>query len=81
MICLVLHLASLGVFASIVASWCSPVPGGTPAQLVGTIERVSGPALVPIRRVLPVVRVGPVGIDPSPVCVLVGLCALQMVLC
>ena len=81
MICLVLHLASFGVFASMVASWCSPVPGSAPAQLVGTIERVSGPALGPMRRVLPVLRIGPVGIDPSPLCVLVGLCAMQMVLC
>lgn len=61
------------VIISIVLSWFR-VPGDHPVAAVQrAVDRVVDPVLAPIRRMLPAVRVGGMGLDLSPIILILGL--------
>ena len=65
----------------VVSSWFPISPQGTAASLVGFLLLVTDPILVPLRAVLPPVRLGSVGLDLSPLVAFFGLMFLQQILC
>ena len=65
----------------VVSSWFPISPQGTAASLVGFLLLVTDPILVPLRAVLPPVRLGSVGLDRSPLVAFFGVMFLQQILC
>ena len=65
----------------VVSSWFPISPQGTAASFVGFLLLVTDPVLVPLRRILPPVRLGSVGLDLSPLVAFFGLVFLQGIIC
>lgn len=64
------------MFARVILSWFPVSPGSTLASLNGFVYRLTEPVLGPVRRALPPLSVGTVGLDLSPTIVLVVLLIL-----
>ncbi|MDG2908085.1 MAG: YggT family protein [Acidimicrobiales bacterium] len=80
-VCLVLTLYFWILLLRVVSSWFPISPQGTAASLVGFLLLVTDPILVPLRAVLPPVRLGSVGLDLSPLVAFFGLMFLTQILC
>ena len=80
-VCLVLTLYFWILLLRVVSSWFPISSQGTAASLVGFLLLVTDPILVPLRAVLPPVRLGSVGLDLSPLVAFFGLMFLQQILC
>ena len=81
LVCLLINLYMLVIFARLIMSWFPPTPGTTYAQIFDGFVRVTEPVLGPVRAVLPPVRMGAMGLDLSPIVVfLVGI-ILQRAIC
>jgi YggT family protein len=80
-VCPVLNLYLLILLLRVISSWFPISPHGTAASFVGFLLLVTDPVLVPLRRILPPVRLGNVGLDLSPLVAFFGLGILQQMLC
>ena len=84
LICLLLNLASLALFAWIILSYVvnfGRLPWGLPIRRIyDTLSNVINPILVPIRRVLPPLRAGTVGLDLSPLVLFLIIIVLRSIL-
>jgi YggT family protein len=80
-ICLVIQLWLLAVFVRIVLSWFPAVDGGMLATVSRLLRNVTDPVLEPVRRMLPPVRMGAMGLDLSPMVVLLVGYLLLGLLC
>lgn len=58
------------IFVRVILSWFPLQPGTVLAQIYGFIYAITEPVLGPIRRVMPGVGVGGMGLDFSPLIVL-----------
>jgi YggT family protein len=75
LICRVLNIYVIVVFARIILSWFPMQPGGLGAQLFSFTYTVTEPVLGPIRRVMPKTGM----FDLSPIIVIIGsqlLCSI-----
>ena len=70
-VCLLIQLYLLVLFARILMSYFPPTPGTTYARIFEGFDRVTEPVLAPIRAMIPPVRMGGMGLDLSPIVVLV----------
>jgi YggT family protein len=61
------------IFIRIVFTWFPLNPWGNAAKVLRVLERITDPLLVPIRRIVPPLRVGGLALDLSPLIVLIGL--------
>lgn len=69
LICLVLSLYVLALFARIILSWFPISPGSGLAPVYSVLYSITEPVLGPVRRLLPPVGVGGMGLDLSPIIV------------
>lgn len=69
LVCLLINLYMLVIFARIIMSWFPPTPGTTYAQIFEAFDKVTEPVLAPVRAMLPPVRMGGMGLDLSPIVV------------
>lgn len=85
LICLVLNLASLTLFGWIILSyvvnfgrlsWDHPV-----RKVYDALSNLINPLLAPIRRILPPVRAGSMGLDLSPLVLFLGIIILRNIFC
>lgn len=80
-VCLVLRMYTIVVFARVVLEW---VPVGD-EHLVGKVRHalrlVTQPVLAPLRALIPPVRMGAVAVDLSPLVLILGLNLLAQVIC
>ena len=67
--CTLGNLYLLAIFARIVVSWFPVQPGSTFASVVGFLYTITEPLLGPLRRAIPAVRMGGMGLDLSPIIV------------
>lgn len=67
LICGLLQLFMLVLLVRVVLSWFPISPHGTGATLAGFLYLVTDPVLVPLRRVLPPIRLGAMAVDLSPI--------------
>jgi YggT family protein len=81
LICTLLQLYFIALFARIILSWFPIQPGTAMASINQFLHRITEPVLGPIRRLLPPVRLGSMGLDLSPMLVLLGIIVLQGALC
>ena len=76
-ICQLLTLYVLAVFARVVLSWFPLSPGGAMASVYGVLYNITEPVLGPLRRVLPSFGM----LDLSPIVVVVVVRILQASIC
>ena len=80
-ICRLIQIYSLVLIARILLEWIQ-VSGDHPvARIRRALRAVTDPVLNPVRRLLPPVRAGGVGIDLSPMVVIVALWIIASIIC
>ena len=72
-LCLIGNLYIIALFARIILSWFPVSPGGPMASIYEALYRITEPVLGPVRRILPPVGIGGMGLDLSPIIVLLVL--------
>jgi len=77
LLCLAAQLYVFVMFARIVLSWFPIQPGSALTPVFSVLYAVTEPVLGPLRRVLPPVGIGGMGVDLSPMIVTL---AIQLVL-
>ena len=68
-LCTLGNLYLLAIFARIVVSWFPVQPGTTFASVVSFLYTITEPVLGPLRRAIPALRMGGMGLDLSPIIV------------
>lgn len=81
LICRLLQLYLIVLFARIILSWFPVQPESALAGVYGFLYSITEPILGPIRRVLPPVGMGGMGLDLSPIVVFFGITILQSIIC
>ena len=85
LICTLLSLAWLSLLAWIILSYVvnfGRLPWGHPIRRIyDAMTNVINPILVPIRRVMPPLRAGGMGLDLSPMVLFLIIIILQNILC
>lgn len=80
LICPLLYAFLLVLLGRVVLSWFPMAPDGLGSQVYGLTVRLTEPVLGPLRRALPMLRIGSMGLDLSPIIVFVGINILLGVL-
>lgn len=80
-VCLGLQLWLFAVFVRIVLSWFPAPSDGALASVTNALGAVTDPVLNPVRAMLPPVRMGGMGLDLSPMVVLLLGSLLLRILC
>lgn len=81
LICTALNLYSLAVLIWVILSWVR-VPSTHPlAKVTVFLDRIIYPLILPIRRVVPPLRLGGGALDLSPIVLLLGLSILGRLIC
>jgi YggT family protein len=70
LICTLLNLYLLVIFARILFSWIRVEPGTPVASIYSVVFNLTEPVLGPLRQVIPPVRLGMAALDLSPLIVL-----------
>lgn len=85
LICAVLNLAWLALLAWIILSYVvnfGKLPWGHPVRKIyDAMSNAINPILMPIRRMLPPVRAGSMGLDLSPMVLFLIIIILRRVIC
>ena len=79
LVCSLLNLYLILLFARIILSWFPVSPGGAMAQIFSFLYTVTEPVLGPIRRAIPPIGMGGMGFDLSPIIVIFGVQILERV--
>lgn len=79
-VCIALDLYFLVLIARILVSWVSRPPEPL-IPVIRVIHALTDPILEPLRRAVPALRTGSIGIDFSPFILFLGINLLQGVLC
>lgn len=79
-VCPLLTVFLILIFARIILSWFPPT-GGVLDQVREIVGRATDWAMEPLRRVIPPVRLGSVALDLSPLILLFGIQILQGIIC
>jgi YggT family protein len=72
-LCALLNLYLLLIFARIILSWFPVAPGSGLASVYRILYTITEPVLGPIRRVMPTIGFGGMGLDLSPIVVIFGI--------
>lgn len=72
-VCVLLNLYLVALFGRIILSWFPIAPDSPMAQVFSFLYAITEPVLGPVRRLLPPVGVGGMGLDLSPIIVTLGL--------
>ncbi|HEV3225879.1 MAG TPA: YggT family protein [Acidimicrobiales bacterium] len=81
LICVALQLYVIVVFARVIFSWFPVTPGSALEGVYDVLQMLTEPVLGPLRRALPPVRLGGMGLDLSPLIALLGIQVLQRIIC
>ena len=81
LICRLLQAYLIILFARIIISWFPIQPGGGMSSVYGFLYSLTEPVLGPIRRVIPPIGMGGMGLDLSPMIVWIGLIILSSAIC
>ena len=73
-LCTLLSLYLIAIFARVILSWFPLQPGGALAQIFTVVYSITEPVLGPLRRAIP-----PLGgmLDVSPIIVIIGINIIQ----
>ena len=70
-VCTLLNLYVLVILARVIFSWVRVQPGTPVASIYSVVFNLTEPALGPLRRAIPPVRMGMAALDLSPIIVIV----------
>jgi YggT family protein len=76
-ICILLTLYWVLLFARIILSWIPPPIGGLGRTLYDLVHDLTEPVLGLVRGLLPPIRMGTVGLDLSPIIVFIALSLIR----
>jgi YggT family protein len=76
-VCLLLTIYWLILFARIILSWIPPPISGIGRTLYDIIHALTEPVLGLVRGLLPPIRMGTVGLDLSPIIVFIALAVIR----
>jgi YggT family protein len=80
-LCRLLDAYLIVMFARIILSWFPVEPGSGLASVYGFLYALTEPVLGPIRRVIPPLGMGGMGLDLSPLIVFFGISILRSAIC
>ena len=80
-VCLALQLYVIVLFARVIFSWFPVSPGSAMEGIYDVLRMLTEPVLGPLRRAIPPVRLGGMGLDLSPLIALFGIQILQRIVC
>jgi YggT family protein len=80
-VCQLLGLYFILIFARIILSWFPVSPGSGLATIFSLLYNVTEPVLGPVRRLVPPLMLGGAGFDLSPIIVIIGLQVLRGAIC
>lgn len=72
-LCLLTWVYLIAIFGRILLSWFPIAPGGFVASVFSFLYTITEPVLGPLRRALPPVALGGMGLDLSPIIVILVL--------
>jgi YggT family protein len=80
-LCYLLGLYALVLIVRVVLSWFPINPNGMGATVAGFIYLATDPVLVPLRRVMPALRIGSVGLDLAPMALFFLITLVRSFIC
>lgn len=80
LLCIVLQIYYLILIVRIVLSWVPSVPEPI-RPLARGVRAVTDPLLIPLRGLLPSIRMGAMALDVSPILLFLAIVILQRVVC
>jgi len=80
-LCRLLDAYLIIIFARIILSWFPVEPGSGMASVYGFLYSLTEPVLGPIRRLIPPMGMGGMGLDLSPMIVLLVISILRSRIC
>ncbi len=80
LICVVLTIYWVILFARIILSWIPPPMSGFGRTLYDLVHDLTEPVLGLVRGLLPPIRMGAVGLDLSPIIVFIALAVIRRVI-
>lgn len=80
-VCQLLTIYMIVIFGRVLLSWFPTPPGGVLAGLQSFTYMLTEPVLGPLRRVLPTVGMGGMGLDLSPLVLMFGIPIIQRMIC
>lgn len=80
-ICVALQLYVIVLFARVIFSWFPISPGSAVEGIYDILRMLTEPILGPLRRAIPPVRMGGMGLDLSPLIAFFGIIFLQQLIC
>lgn len=81
LLCSLLSLFFFALIGRIVLSWFPLSTGSALAPVYGFLHTITEPVLGPVRRMLPPVALGGMGLDLSPLIVIFGVQLIQARVC
>ena len=81
LLCSLLQAYIIIIFARIILSWFPVAPGSSLASVYGFLYTITEPVMGPVRRVIPPIGAGGMGLDLSPIIIVVGLQILRGAIC
>ena len=79
--CYLLGFYALVLINRVVLSWFPISPNGLGATIAGFVYVVTDPVLIPLRRVMPALRIGSVGLDLAPMAVFFLITFVRGMIC
>ncbi len=79
--CLALNLYLIAVFARVLLSWFPFRGDGAMATITGFLYMITDPLIGPLRRRLPMLRLGGIALDLSPIVVIIAISFVRRALC
>jgi YggT family protein len=80
-ICWLIQAYVIILFARIILSWFPLSPGGGMSTVYEFLYKLTEPVLGPIRRIIPPIGMGGMGLDLSPMIVTFGLLFISSAIC
>jgi YggT family protein len=80
-ICRLLYAYIVIIFVRVVLSWFPISPGSVLATIYSFVYSLTEPVLGPIRRLMPGIGFGGMGLDLSPIIVVILISVIQGALC
>ncbi len=80
-LCKLLQAYLVILFARIICSWFPIAPESGLASVYAFLHTLTEPVLGPLRRIIPPMGMGGMGLDLSPLIVIFGITILQRVIC
>jgi len=80
-ICLLLQIYFLAVLAWVVLSWVQVSSVHPLGRVQVFLDRIIYPVILPLRRVLPPLRLGGMALDLSPLVLMLGISLLRRFIC